>query len=437
MLDVRDGRQLSTHRLPERLGIHYFGARTIILSGSRLAAMMNRRAVVYKLDRPSDDEEDASTSFFHESNVAAISLMADGSRLITLDRQGVVREWDLSSQPRLARSFDNMRMSKDGSRRLYYTLVTGNNKTAPRIVYRSGREVGDRLGQLPPGHGYGPSASADGQTQAIAWNPYEGEGLVVAWDIATGRERCRVTAGQGIWDEIAVSPDGTRAALLGSPPEMNGKPHTPRFARIMDLNTGKVVWSSETQGASRFFHGVEFDPSGRHLVVSQGSDPTSDDWAIVWYDATTMAEAARLAVGSKDITVATFSRDGRVVAVREQPKYGYAWSNSTLRVFPVPHILRGETPAPLFQLIGSSGQFGHVAFSPDGSRLMASGDKMCRLWETADGAEVLTIPLKDAINAQNWCSFSPDGRQIWAGVDENNRPWGWDATPMDDEAAAR
>ena len=66
-----------------------------------------------------------------------------------------------------------------------------------------------------------------------------------------------------------------------------------QLARIMDLNTGKVVWSSETQGASHYFRALEFDPSGRHLVVSQGSDTTSDDWAIVWYDATTMAEAAR------------------------------------------------------------------------------------------------------------------------------------------------
>ena len=30
---------------------------------------------------------------------------------------------------------------------------------------------------------------------------------------------------------------------------------------------------------------------------------------------------------------------------------------------------------------------------------MASGDKMLRLWETANGDEVLTIPLKNAVNA--------------------------------------
>ncbi len=173
------------------------------------------------------------------------------------------------------------------------------------------------------------------------------------------------------------------------------------------------------------------------MAVSQGSSLTSDDWAIVWYDATTMAAAARFPVGSQDVTVAAFSRDGRFVAIREQPKFPYAWGTATVRVFPVSPIHRGESPAPLFQLTGSSGQFGHVAFSPDGSRLMAAGDSLVRLWATANGAEVLTIPLKDnRPNRLNWCCFSPDGHEIWFGLDEKGKLWGWDATPLENEAAA-
>jgi serine/threonine protein kinase/WD40 repeat protein len=437
VLDTRGGRRLSTRWLPETPMLHRIGAQTIMLSGSRLAAMLNRRAVVYELDRPADDEQDTSTSFVHESNIAGISLAADGSRLITLDQVGVVREWDLTARPRVVHSFGQSRINADGSRRLDIHLTSGGNTWwAPRIVDASKRELGDRLAPLPPGRAHGPAASADGRTMAIVWHPDQGECLAVAWDLATGRGRCRVTLGPGIWEAIAVSPDGARAALLGGPPEMAGKPHTAQRARIMDLNTGKVVWSSETQGTSRFFHGVEFDPSGRHLVVSQGSSTTSDDWAIVWYDATTLAPAARFPVGSQDVTVAAFSRDGRFVAVREQPNLLYAGGTATVRVFPVAPILRGESPAPRFQLTGSSGQFGHVAFSPDGSRLMASGDRMVRLWETAIGTEVLTLPLKAEVNARNWCSFSSDGHKIWAGLDEKGELWGLDATPLENEAAA-
>ncbi len=135
------------------------------------------------------------------------------------------------------------------------------NTAPPRIVDRSEREVGDRLALLPPGHAHIPAASADGQTQAVAWHTADGNYLAVAWDLATGRERCRFTLGPGIWENIAVSPDGSRASLLGSPPEMPGKPHTPQFARIVDLNTGKVVWSSEAQGVSRSFRVLDSIPT--------------------------------------------------------------------------------------------------------------------------------------------------------------------------------
>ena len=67
---------------------------------------------------------------------------------------------------------------------------------------------------------------------------------------------------------------------------------------------------------------------------------------------------------------------------------------------------------------------------------MASGDRMVRLWEMTNGAEVLTIPLKNAANRFNWCFFSADGHQIWAGLDEKGQPWGWDATPLENGASA-
>ncbi len=273
-----------------------FGTQTILLSGSRLATLRKARVVVYGLDRPADDEKDVSTSFVHDSNVAGVSLEPRRSRLVTLDKVGVVREWDLAPRPRLRRSFlqadgdpARLRINGDGSRRLYYPeAVSDNTREVPRIVDASEREVGGRLAPLPPGYARGPAASADGQTQAIVWHANQGDGLAVAWDLATGRERCRVTLGRGIWEEIALSPDGARAVLLGCPQELAGKSRIPRFVRIIDLNAGKAVWSSE---ASRCYQGVGFDPSGRHLVVSHGSGAWSDDWAIVWYDATTMAEA--------------------------------------------------------------------------------------------------------------------------------------------------
>ena len=63
---------------------------------------------------------------------------------------------------------------------------------------------------------------------------------------------------------------------------------------------------------------------------------------------------------------------------------------------------------------------------------MASGDSMCRLWETTNGAEVLTIPLKDAARtARNWCSLQPRRPSDLGRADEQGQPWGWDATPLE------
>ncbi len=63
---------------------------------------------------------------------------------------------------------------------------------------------------------------------------------------------------------------------------------------------------------------------------------------------------------------------------------------------------------------------------------MASGDGMLRLWETANGAEVLSIRLEESFLGFSWCTFSKDGHHIWAGLDEKDQLWGWDATPMDE-----
>jgi WD40 repeat protein len=223
------------------------------------------------------------------------------------------------------------------------------------------------------------------------------------------------------------------AALLGCPEEQAGKSRTPQFARVIDLGTGEAVWSSQ---APCFFQGVGYDPSGRHLVVSQGSGGTSDDWAIVGYDSATMAEAGRLPVGSQDVSVAAFSRDGRLAAIRRRPWYRLAGGNATLQVLRVAPILRGESPGPLFQPTGSTQQFYCLKFSPDGSRLMSAGDNVLRLWEATNGAGLTAIRRNEGRLGANECCFSADGQQIWAGLDEHGRLWRWDATPLRNEAGA-
>ena len=64
---------------------------------------------------------------------------------------------------------------------------------------------------------------------------------------------------------------------------------------------------------------------------------------------------------------------------------------------------------------------------------------MRRLWDSASGAEVLSIRqqgMSSSAFANSLRLFSRDGHKIWAGLDENGQLWGWDATPLENEAAA-
>lgn len=307
----------------------------------------------------------------------------------------------------------------------------------PRIVDASGREVGDRLPSLPPGRSRYGATSADGQIEATLWLSNQGERQLVAWDLAAGRERNRIPLGPDRWNQIVLSPDGFRALLLGNLPNEREVERSAKLASVVDLKTGNVVWSSRAHGDSRYFHSVAFDPSGRHIVFSRGSSRTSDDWEIVWYDAASMTEKARLPIASRALGVGSFSPDGSLVTVRQRFPDGQ-YHSSTALVFPVEPILRGESPEPLVRLTGTVYQFHQLEFTPDGKRLVALGEGQLKLWETAHWAEVLSLPVnsRDSNAILLYFHVSKDGRQIWAGLDENDNLWGWDATPLENEAAA-
>jgi WD40 repeat protein len=79
-------------------------------------------------------------------------------------------------------------------------------------------------------------------------------------------------------------------------------------------------------------------------------------------------------------------------------------------------------------LTGLGGDFPLIQFSPDGRRVLTSGDGTVKLWDLGSGREVLT--LKAAGVTTGAAFFSPDGNTIWGGLDENGRLWGWNGTPV-------
>ena len=103
-------------------------------------------------------------------------------------------------------------------------------------------------------------------------------------------------------------------------------------------------------------------------------------------------------------------------------------------VWAVEPLLRGNSEGPSFRVSGLTGNLGNFEvsceFSPDGRRLLTTSQDTIKLWDTSTGGEVLTLKVNGTRAVQP--HFSPDGRKIWAGLDELNRFWGWDATPIDE-----
>jgi WD40 repeat protein len=70
-----------------------------------------------------------------------------------------------------------------------------------------------------------------------------------------------------------------------------------------------------------------------------------------------------------------------------------------------------------------------VSFSPDGRRIVSgSDDDTLKVWDAETGQEMLTLE-----GHSDWVrsvSFSPDGRRIVSGSDDNTLKV-WDARPLE------
>ena len=93
--------------------------------------------------------------------------------------------------------------------------------------------------------------------------------------------------------------------------------------------------------------------------------------------------------------------------------------------FPV-LVLAGTLPAgspgpqpsspgnPVFRLSGHTGEVYTVAFSPDGKRLASASNRELKAWNTDNGTEVFSYPIKGT-NVFG-LAFSPDGRRLAVGI---------------------
>jgi WD40 repeat protein len=185
-----------------------------------------------------------------------------------------------------------------------------------------------------------------------------------------------------ILNPVALSPDGTVAATLGSD-------NTVEIWRMTD-----GVPQQALSGNGSWVGGLAFSPNGSYLASSGG-----DDTVRVW----------RTANWSPAYTIPT--------AIQGAP-VAFSPDSATLAIGNAKNIeLRHATNGSLFQSwTATTGSMAALAFSPDGSEL-ASGagargtDTNLKLWSVTNGT-----PLHSIATAQTYgvgrIVFSPDGLQV-------------------------
>jgi WD40 repeat protein len=265
------------------------------------------------------------------------------------------------------------------------------------------------------------------------------------WDAATGR-LLRASESQKVAiTSVAFSPDGTRivsgnkvswdkagglklwdaatGALMrtfeGHPYGVNSVAFSPDGTRVLSASNEIKLWDAATGALLRTFEGHKFEADNlREIRVEVTSVAFSPD-------------GARVLSGGKDGSMKLWdASNGQLVRTfRGQP---FAAVESVVFSSDGERVLSGgmdlklwdAATGALLQTFGDqSGPVHSIAFSPDGTRVLAdSSDSTLKLWDVATGALMRT--LEGHLSWISSVAFSPDGRQIISGsADSTIRRW--------------
>lgn len=304
----------------------------------------------------------------HSGAIGHCALLPDQRTLITASRDSTIREWDLVTGKELRRStplhrFDqDVVLARDGKTAAFFKREpVGDNEVhvSVRLCDLTSRK---ELAVLWRPNIFRALFSPDGKILFTrSWDVKERAGLILAWEVATGKELRVVARHTNSFDSMILSPDGKMLA---------GIPRGEQSINLWDAATGKEL--RRIPASAEFNQAIAFSSDSRTLAVADGPRPMPDSRVLTHHihlwDIATGNALCRFAPSARGYWPVTFSPDGRTLATADEDNRIRLWEIAT----------GGER----LQLAGHAGRIGSLLFADNGRTLVsASSDTTALVWD--------------------------------------------------------
>jgi WD40 repeat protein len=352
----------------------------------------------------------------HDDSVVGASYASTGDLVVTASRDGAARLWDPGTEPDLRllgdhRGVRTVAFSPDGNR----AVSAGDDGTAK--IWR----VAD--------HQLVEVLSHRGPVTSAAFSPDGSQVLTTSRDetarIWRGRSS-RVLRHDGSVTGGSFSPDGrfvatasedgtarlwaadTGASLhvLRHPSAVAAARFSPDGKLVLTVSDRDArIWSAAHGTLLQVLHGhtdkvigAAFSPDSR-LVATASTDATARIW-----DSRTGAQVHVLSGHQKALTSVAFSPDGKLLVTSSTAREPRLWSVATGK--------------PMRSFLGFTSSVSDTEFSPDGRWVVSAGPGIAALWSTQSGRRLRYLYGHRRPSILTSASFSPDGQRIITSGDD-------------------